>query len=199
MTEPTQPTDAEAALDALDELIFASIEKLGANKTVKIERKLREALLRPVQGEKTEAFVESAANLVLIDLRRKGVGMIELLKMIEEVDPADTAKLDEIDARVCDFIEPGSVKRHKKYSLFGVPACTRSRDALKAIRPPYKHIYMTIEKDDSDLWYCVIENAGATDYVFTSPNLITEELAELHAIIQAIAYERAAQQGGGDA
>jgi hypothetical protein len=67
-----------------------------------------------------------------------------ILKMIETVDPADTEKLDEIDARVGEYLD---------YNSPDPKAVIGSR-----------------------------ENA--------SPELQTEELAELHAIVQAIEYER---------
>lgn len=96
----------------------------------------------------------------------------DILKMIETVSPDDTEKLDEIDARVwvClhlqgDFnisINGGIIYyRHNSWPEdartilqhpFQNPEYTRSRDALKAIRP--------------------------------------EGLAELHAILQAIEFER---------
>jgi hypothetical protein len=76
-----------------------------------------------------------------------------ILKMIETVDPADTAKLDEIDARVwcwlsdCDYgggdFDNGST--FKAIPKRGAPPFfksvtlweryTRSRDALKVMRP----------------------------------------------------------------
>lgn len=137
----------------------------------------------------------------------------ELLNMIETVDPADTARLDEIDARVwcwlglseCPFKElkySKMINRHYyDYSMSErgewqtPPYYTRSRDALKAIRP--------------DGWWlpCVSVNTreGSTEPVICfslektvfdgdDPSVMgtgeTEELAELHAIIQAIEYDR---------
>lgn len=125
--------------------------------------------------------------------------------MIEEVDPADTAKLDEIDARVkrwigwdCGGGEWSQGFFNEKYKSGWRPEYkyTRSRDALKVIRP--------------DGWLFVIQSSGfvqaiGKDIIYHEPevnlkeyntlqspsnNLPTEELAELHAIIQAIAYER---------
>jgi len=128
----------------------------------------------------------------------------ELLKMIEEVDPSDTAKLDEIDARVWCYLglsaEP--FKKLKYSSFIGrywydhsindkgcrqiPPFYTRSRDALKAIRP--------------DGWYIDINEYEKTTAFLTEfgggfrqtkkVELPTEELAELHAILQALAYDR---------
>lgn len=126
---------------------------------------------------------------------------MELLKLIEQVDPNDTEALDEIDARVHDYLldihlknlEKKNIRRNiakavmdmsgagKRYTKY-----TRSRDALKAIRPEgwlsgfcqyitgYKYI---IEDEESGL-------------VIRSREFPTEELAELHVIIQAIQFER---------
>lgn len=49
-----------------------------------------------------------------------------ILKMIETVDPDDSVKLDEIDLAVYKYIG----ELHMM-----LPKVTRSRDALKAIRP----------------------------------------------------------------
>lgn len=138
-----------------------------------------------------------------------------ILDMIEAVDPADTAKLDEIDSRADAYVRRLTFVAHEASSFGGlsykykcddpppktqygcawavaVPRYTRSRDALKAIRP--------------EGWWFDIENYGDTeamctatmknrnlDIVLDSDELPTEELAELHAIIQAIAYERGEQ------
>ena len=132
--------------------------------------------------------------------------MKELLEMIEAVDPSDTAKLDEIDARVWVFLDKkkrriiaGKIEQFISDDGYGFEAgwygvsgsfClkyTRSRDALKAIRP------------NGWQWYASA-NRGMVTFVFhkglhANPeahgaDLPTEELAELHAIIQAISYER---------
>lgn len=127
------------------------------------------------------------------------MGAADILKMIETVSPDDTAKLDEIDARVdCykwgyDFHDVNSVEGcfvsyfHKgplpedKYGNLS-QKYTRSRDALKAIRP--------------EGWWFGICGAYWCDFGKKlderkpTPELPTEELAELHAIIQAIEYER---------
>jgi len=121
----------------------------------------------------------------------------EILKLIEEVDPADTEMLDSIDARVSVFINEWSdykshildYKRTKisdpNYWGDNYKEFTRSRDALKAIRPEgweYACSYtagkwVELWKADN-AWRCVAND------------LPTEELAELHAIISAIDYER---------
>ena len=105
----------------------------------------------------------------------------KIFNMIENVDPTDSATLDEIDFRVDKYL--GGVPNYIKARQY-----TRSRDALKAVRPEgwwfhgmsryfdEPHIYVAEPKDD--------------DSLILSPSLPTEELAELHAIVQAIAYER---------
>lgn len=131
--------------------------------------------------------------------------MEHILKMIEEVSPDDTAKLDEIDARVCCYIENRSFdkfdyaksaplegrhlvfwadgKRTHSFMLY-----TRSRDAIKTIRPNSLGWCKTT--------YNKMHGNALSDYscydipLSSSPVLPTEELAELHAILQAIAYER---------
>jgi len=132
----------------------------------------------------------------------------ELLKLIENVDPADTAKLDEIDARVDaylgekNFIEV--IDKHRDGSviwqsdepagpvnkLYSAMPVTRSRDALKAIRPEGWVVaggtsragYIEFMTENT----CDLKNYEA----FRSRRCKTEELAELHAILQAIDYER---------
>lgn len=115
-----------------------------------------------------------------------------ILKMIDEADPNDTAKLDEIDARVACFLENWDYEGAKINSGISCIALakhsdkkyTSSRDALKSIRP--------------NGWWFDIEMIGSEGVMVTAYNDktkldhkdYTEELAELHAIIQAIAYER---------
>ena len=70
------------------------------------------------------------------------------LKLIETVDAGDTAKLDEIDARVWCWINGAIFERAFRNNIdslcvkntltnvaAAIPEYTRSRDALKAIRP----------------------------------------------------------------
>ncbi len=144
--------------------------------------------------------------------------MEEILKMIEEADPADTAKLNEIDARVYFYLYGGKfVKIHSRTvpyiggksltrnyivyekngeteeyscdSFFEDDWClgyTRSRDALKAIRPKGWKLYI---EEFYNVFSC---NLRLMDDVYRVDihKLPTEELAELYAIIQAIEYER---------
>lgn len=139
-----------------------------------------------------------------------------ILKMIEEVDPNDTAKLDEIDFDVCMFVY--RLKRHTFHPTiktndeykgkFGSswatdkngdvipnscanhstwPEFTRSRDASKSIRP---RNYVLKNETCTDEWACVELSGVDIEINFKTPVLPNEYLAELHAIIQAIAYER---------
>jgi len=111
----------------------------------------------------------------------------EILKMIETVDPSDTAKLDEIDARVfnyvADFDYTPTIQCPYQY--------TRSRDALKAIRPEGWQLKMNILPDRA---LYQIKHLKSGDLMATE--LPTEELAELHSIIQAIEHERSTAQKG---
>jgi len=121
-----------------------------------------------------------------------------ILKMIEEVDPSDTAKMDEIDQKVSEYIEGRELKfNDDKVAYWGtvdwidgecwvsLPRYTRSRDSLKRVRPNgYRWGFMDYGENSIKYSY----ERGV--YVIFSPKLPTEELAELHAIIQAIAYER---------
>ena len=142
--------------------------------------------------------------------------LTELLKMIETVDPSDTAKLDEIDARVHEYLGfqwhgDGVSVEHKLWaghwgfdSVKEPSLCncetqkdfapepkeyTRSRDALKAIRPDGFIFYICPAKTVTNKWVFTC-NVIPDDCLFDCKYLPTEELAELHAIIQAIAYER---------
>jgi hypothetical protein len=123
----------------------------------------------------------------------------QILKMIENVSPSDTAKLDEIDARVTAYVLKSNYIRHytNKYDELEVETdeeitnciynCTRSRDALKAIRPEGWVFTMRIDRKP----YCPFIFAEKGD-LRTEPAMFSpsEELAELGAIIQAIEHER---------
>lgn len=133
-----------------------------------------------------------------------------ILFLIEHVDPTDSQVLDEIDVRTHAFVfgyklgmaessflaEPDILVAQRKdgSTVAGCRAIqyTRSRDALKAIRPDWKIQY---EGCDTmfvfEMFKCI---PAAEDYLeeieISSPYLPTEELAELHAIIQAIDHDR---------
>ena len=139
----------------------------------------------------------------------------EILKLIEEVDPADTAKLDEIDARVVCYLnttyDQRFVRLMNRCGMYGDGFAftykykngeqgsashnicvhyTRSRDALKAIRPegyyPFQYSFHPITADS--FWFC-IGGVGNRPKIY-SEKCATEELAELHAIIQAVNHDR---------
>jgi len=122
--------------------------------------------------------------------------------MIEGVDPSDTDTMDELDRKVVYFLGGRIELKHYGNSFkvleetFGsgifnpVRKYTRSRDALKAIRPDGYMFY--IDNFDPELtWFQCSGWCKEIKYeTISTPSLPTEELAELHAIIQAIEYER---------
>ncbi|PSL23496.1 hypothetical protein [Dyadobacter jiangsuensis] len=140
-----------------------------------------------------------------------------ILRLIETVDPNDTEKLDEIDARVYCYVRPEefsyvsmSDNTDKDYCCYSFIAkylgpkekfvgldmsrliirYTRSREELKAIRPDgVKWIRTTFCVDMGSISSIHI---GST--IIDAGVLPTEELSELHAIIQAIDYERRSSQ-----
>lgn len=128
----------------------------------------------------------------------------KILELIESVDPQDDAALDEIDARVwCWLNREKYLGRHECADCFlatidgakffighkDVQKYTRSRDALKAIRPEGWCVLNDYSLNAWKVSYrCVTEALGKEE--FCSKFLPTEELAELSAIIQAISFER---------
>jgi hypothetical protein len=69
---------------------------------------------------------------------------------------------------------------------------SRSRDALKAIRPK-GWLVMSLRTFKGGGWFCALkwpEESHESHWHSCIAKGGTEELAELHAIIQAIAYER---------
>lgn len=138
-----------------------------------------------------------------------------ILGMIETVSPDDTAKLDEIDARVWCWLKKddqfkqfeGSWIRCQSGAKYlkpiGSSEYTRSRDALKAIRP--RNCFINIEPrffchshdanfDGMGFYATAVIPKGEVEqegfHNFKAALIETEELAELHAIIQAIEWER---------
>lgn len=143
----------------------------------------------------------------------------DILKMIEAVDPKDKTRLDEINSHVWCLLNgheyTEALRDHTLYKASHRGAiekyCT-SRDALKQIRPEgsYKimnysnmpHIKNGTVYDYPGVWegrwFSKKEYEGGYKEI-ASPHLSTEELAELHAIIQAIAYEKSMiEADGGD-
>lgn len=123
----------------------------------------------------------------------------KILKMIENVSLNDTAKMDEIDDLVHEYMT--GVFPNRDYNR--VKKYTRSRDALKAIRPDVWVLttsYITgYDHSKINGYHATMrKNGDSLQALHYSDSLYaheTEELAELHAIIQAIDYERTKNEG----
>ena len=100
--------------------------------------------------------------------------ILDMLEAVTEDTPTET--LDEIDYLVW------TIANRKDPFYTGVPMYTRSRDALKAVRPDGVVIQVR--------YYPEGFQGDAVGSKGQSPRLPTEELAELHAIVQAIEWER---------
>lgn len=128
----------------------------------------------------------------------------DILRMIEAVSPDDAGKLDEIEARIWCWLNnrvfhgrdgkgrfaynlhyPLSMP-HPRKRIDSSMQYTRSRDALKEIRPEGHYIDLHAFEEK---WLCRFTNHEGK-ILIESEFLPTEELAELHAIIQAIEHER---------
>ena len=136
----------------------------------------------------------------------------DILKLIEEVDPSDAAKLDEIDARVdawmngLDFVRiHPACRSYDVKSQFGLDIIcyrvepmyfTRSLDAIVGIAPEgwqfTNTIYSRPGAADTRELHEFLALKSDTDPVqwVRSPRLLTEPLARLHAAIQSLEYER---------
>ena len=123
----------------------------------------------------------------------------KLLKMIEEVDPKDSDTLDEIDCRVehwrnwqrttIDRVFPADDLGVARFTTTDgrtlyAAKYTRSRDALKAARPEGWQIQI---REIDFCFDCLLRKPKALVNVNRLP---TEHLSELHAIIQAIEWEK---------
>lgn len=153
---------------------------------------------------------------------------LTILKLIEEVDPSDKDKLNEIDARVwcwlhshifhrvdyagliksCFYTRKNEIEENW-YHMGYIRGYSRSRDALKKIRPEDwfpMALWMIDLGVTGEIYQCTIIKyilksgiKGQDGCEYTTKEITsqiycrTEELAELHAIIQAIAYERSVQ------
>lgn len=146
----------------------------------------------------------------------------KILHIIEGAHPNDKDTLNEIDARVWFFLNDaefikandfngrvyGYTARQKSIdqrysdlmeiggqSGFTAPQYTRSRDALKAIRPEGWQVKIAHDAG-SNVWQCSLTKWAPRSVPLKCINYhwnyaaLTEELAELHAIIQAIEWER---------
>lgn len=138
----------------------------------------------------------------------------KILRLIETAVPGDATILEEIDDRVLCYIAqaellPIGTSDNPGFPLMrwsdGTttilpprPSYTSSRDALKMIRPNGFVFDMTCRvggydclaydnREGMPLWKSYEDWIGGAGNQYLIP---TEELAELHAIIQAIEYER---------
>lgn len=117
----------------------------------------------------------------------------DLLERIEGVDHEDDSALDEIDFEFYMIRYQPSQERHYRngvqfFALTNKDKLTRSRDALKDARPPGWSFGISggwawNGEDYDDAFDARFYKGGAER--FCSPDLPTEYLAELHAIIQA--------------
>ena len=144
--------------------------------------------------------------------------MHKILELIEGVDVDDTETLDEIDARVDCWLHNNEFRcidtngwfeyvYHRcdagnciKADVKEIVQYSRDRNALKAIRPNDFMYYQisheldlcfhnseTGEAKTCDMYNVIVD---IPEIKIKTPWLPTEELAELHAIIQTIAWER---------
>lgn len=124
----------------------------------------------------------------------------KILNLIENVDINDTAALDEIDRLTWFFFggkERNVIPPH--WDRQWQPYYTRSRDALKAARPDGRFGFAVPCEGNRESNKSVTGFAGVCfsedkdshfDTTLDYDPLPTEELAELHAIIQAEVWER---------
>ena len=129
----------------------------------------------------------------------------QILRMIETVDPADTATLDEIDQDfhfwlTGEYVCPAVLETHVMIQVNGVdvenivaacPQYTRSLDAQKAI--PTKGWVISFRgsyDDGKEAFQYMAEKLPLFDHGVFSEWLPTEELACLHAKIQTIDHDR---------
>jgi hypothetical protein len=131
----------------------------------------------------------------------------KILSLIETVEPGDEARLDEIDARVhalynnCVVRKMGDGRAY--YTDYGytaasyVPQYTRSRDALKSIRPPEWEFYCCdfSRRGGNDTGYNFEAYRWTSGHRMMCPYMPTEELAELWCIISAIRHDRGETHG----
>lgn len=107
----------------------------------------------------------------------------EILKLIETCNPDDRKATFALNESVYEWLL--SIDPETKYGNYVL-----SRDALKKIRPEgWTAFSMDFYGAFSDIrfWKCELGKPGK---MVASVGLPTEELAELHAIIQAIEHER---------
>lgn len=132
----------------------------------------------------------------------------EILRMIEGVAVDDTDSLNEINAHVHIYVGKDAslmaryewniekcLSLYRQYPQLVSDYCG-SRDALKAIRPDgwwpasYERDRVCVGSCPTRIGYENQKNPGFENRIHSPRFLPTEELAELHAIIQAIQHDR---------
>jgi len=139
-----------------------------------------------------------------------------ILSLIESVDPADIAALDEIDAQVwfylygakeypnCTYIRRlegryllikyPDEETKREFAPFqynpSVQQYTRSRDALKKIRPEGFTFHVDATAPELGITYVFLNDLEEFKGDLYKYHPYGEELSELSAIIQAIHYTR---------
>jgi hypothetical protein len=111
---------------------------------------------------------------------------LNILKLIEAVDPANEPAMEEIDLAVWKYLGGGA---NYESRIDGCPDYTTSRDVLKGIRP---HGFFSVNENGSKGWQAWInrpdDEGGGPCFLITG--MPTECLAELYCIIQAIEHDR---------
>lgn len=118
----------------------------------------------------------------------------KLLNMIENVDTADSDALDEIDEMVFKYL--GDKYGNLWITVVGesiaysIAKYTRSRDALKGMRPKGWRCFVAQQDDEKGTWVAGFQKQDYSFHAVLTEGFKTEEFAELHAILQAIEWER---------
>lgn len=114
--------------------------------------------------------------------------------MIENVEPADNETLDEIDALVFKYLGDkwGNlwITMAGESIVYSIAKYTRSRDALKSIRLKGWRCWVAQQDDEKGTWNAGFQQQDYPFHAVLTGGFKTEELAELHAILQAIEWGR---------
>jgi hypothetical protein len=108
-----------------------------------------------------------------------------IIDLIETLEPSNNAEMAIIDAQVWHYLYGDDVTPPAGQ----YPQYTRSRDVLKTIRPAEFLVKIENWEKFTAVYGCFILPDG-TLADFDSGQGTTEELAELHVILQGIAYSR---------
>lgn len=131
----------------------------------------------------------------------------DLIHMIETVDPTDEVMLEEIDVRATMFIYDypynpcaleiaGNGYRivHLPRGFARVAELSLSVDECKRKQPEgWSPVFIAVAdfgKGNSHIWDFSLQQSNGLDPIIVTGFGRTEPLARLHAVIQAIAYER---------